>query len=81
MLEVYGHYYFLKFFQCWDRLYTTEADVYRQILTYKDGPCSERVKRQNLTSGGYVLRGNGPRDERVTFCLSLLTISIRTSNI
>ena len=28
-----------------DRLYTSESDVYRrQILTYKDGPRTERVK-------------------------------------
>ena len=29
-----------------DRLYMSESDVYRrQILTYKDGPRAERVKR------------------------------------
>ena len=34
-----------QFFQCGDRLYTSESDVYRrQILTYKDGPRTERVK-------------------------------------
>ena len=33
------------YFQCRDRLYTSESDVYRrQILTYKDGPRTERVK-------------------------------------
>ena len=33
-----------NFFQCEDRLYTSESDVYRrQILTYKDGPRTERV--------------------------------------
>ena len=33
------------FFPCGDRLYTPESDVYRrQILTYKDGPRTERVK-------------------------------------
>ena len=33
-----------NFFQCGDRLYTSESDVYRrQILTYKDGPRAERV--------------------------------------
>ena len=32
------------FFQCGDRLYTSESDVYRrQILTYKDGPRNEGV--------------------------------------
>ena len=34
-----------KFFQCRDRLYTSESAVHRrQILTYKDGPHTERVK-------------------------------------
>ena len=34
-----------QFFQCEDRLDTSESDVYRrQILTYKDGPRAERVK-------------------------------------
>ena len=34
----------LLFFQCGDRFYTSESDVYRrQILTYKDGPCTERL--------------------------------------
>ena len=33
-----------KFFQRGDRLHTSESDVYRrQILTYKDDPCTERV--------------------------------------
>ena len=33
-----------NFFQCEDRLYTSESDVYRrQILTYKDSPRAERV--------------------------------------
>ena len=32
-------------FQCGDRLYTSESDVYsRQILKYKDGPRTERAK-------------------------------------
>ena len=32
-------------FQCADRLYTSESDVYRrQILTYKDDPRTERMK-------------------------------------
>ena len=36
---------FLKLFQCGDCLYTSESDVYRrQIMTYKDGPRTERVK-------------------------------------
>ena len=31
-------------FQCGDRLYTSESDVYRrQILTYKDGTRTERA--------------------------------------
>ena len=33
------------FFQCEDRLQTSESDVCRrQMLTYKDGPSTERVK-------------------------------------
>ena len=32
-------------FQCGNRLYTSESDVCRrQILTYKDGPRTERIK-------------------------------------
>ena len=32
-------------FQCEDRLQTSESDVYRrQILTYEDGPRTERTK-------------------------------------
>ena len=32
-------------FQRGHRLYTSESDVCRrQILTYKDGPCTERIK-------------------------------------
>ena len=32
-------------FQCGDRLYTSESDVCRcHILTYKDGPRTERIK-------------------------------------
>ena len=39
----------IEFFQCGDRLYTSESDVYRQnnrrqILPYKNGPRAERVK-------------------------------------
>ena len=35
------------FFQCGDRLYTSESAVYRrQILTYKDDPRTERVKEE-----------------------------------
>ena len=30
-------------FQCWDRLYTSDV-CGRQILTYKDGPRTERIK-------------------------------------
>ena len=33
-----------EFFQCGDRLYTSESDVYsRQILTYDDGLRTDRV--------------------------------------
>ena len=33
-------------FLCGDRLYTSESDVYRrQILTYRDRPRAERVKK------------------------------------
>ena len=32
-----------NFFQCGDRLYTSESDVCK-IITYKDGPRAERVK-------------------------------------
>ena len=36
--------FFLKFFQCGDRIYTSESDVYRrQIMISKDGPCAKRV--------------------------------------
>ena len=32
-------------FQCGDRLYTSESDVYRrQILTYEGGPRTEKIK-------------------------------------
>ena len=48
MLWVWGHYKCL-FFQCGDRLYASESDVYRrQILTYKDGPRAERVLSNQL---------------------------------
>ena len=34
----------LSFFQCGDRLYTSESDVYRrQILTYKDVPALKEL--------------------------------------
>ena len=33
-----------KFLQCGDRLYTSESDVRRQILTYKDDPRTVGVK-------------------------------------
>ena len=36
----------IYFFQCGDRLYTSESDVYsRQILTYKNGLRAKRVER------------------------------------
>ena len=36
--------YVIYFFQCGDRLYTSESDVYRrQILANKDVPLAERV--------------------------------------
>ena len=41
-----GHYNnIVQFFQCVDRLYTSESDVYTegQILTYKDGPRAVRI--------------------------------------
>ena len=42
-----------QFFQCGDRLYTSESDVYRrQILTSKDGPRTERVKPAVVHVGG-----------------------------
>ena len=48
MLWVWGHYKCL-FFQCGDRLYASESDVYRrQILTSKDGPRAERVLSKQL---------------------------------
>ena len=35
---------FYKPFQCVDRLYTSESDVCRrQIMTYEDGPRTERI--------------------------------------
>ena len=46
-LWVYGHYKYF-FFQCGDRPYTSESAVYRrQILTYEDGPRTERVNETN----------------------------------
>ena len=40
-----------QFFQRWHRLQTLESDVYRrQILTYKDGPRTERVKHPTSTT-------------------------------
>ena len=45
-------------FQCGDILYTSESDVSRrQILTYKDGPRTERVNKdrhriRNSSYGG-----------------------------
>ena len=48
MLWVYDHYKYW-FFQCGDRLYKSESDVYRrQILTYKDGPRTEKVKADSF---------------------------------
>ena len=39
------------FFQCGDRLYTSDYDVCRRhILTYKDGPRTERVNMQRGVS-------------------------------
>ena len=39
------------FFQCWNRLYTSESDVYRrQILSYNDGPRTERVNMASTNS-------------------------------
>ena len=45
MLWVYGHYkYIIYFFQCGDRLYTSESDFHRSYyLTYKKGQRAERV--------------------------------------
>ena len=41
----YGPLEIFQFFQCWDLLYMSEPDVYRrQVLRYKDGPRTERVK-------------------------------------
>ena len=40
------------FFQRGDRLYTSESDVYRrQILTYKDGPSTERCTGYTVGRG------------------------------
>ena len=39
-----------QFFQCGDCLYTSESDVYRrQIMTYKDGPRTERVSESEVS--------------------------------
>ena len=44
------------FFQCGDRLYTSESDVYRrQILSYKDGPRAERVKTHKTSLFEYTV--------------------------
>ena len=42
----------IHFFQCGDRLYTSESDVYRrQTLTHKDDPRAERLKWMRELSG------------------------------
>ena len=42
----------LEFFQCGNRFYTSESDVYRRhILTYKDDPRTERAK--NFSAGEF----------------------------
>ena len=49
VMGLYGRQKICSFFQCGDRLYTSESDVYRrQILTYEDGPRAERVKRWDI---------------------------------
>ena len=36
----------INLFQCWDRFYKSESDIYRrQILTHKDGSRTERVSQ------------------------------------
>ena len=51
LLWVYGHYKLFIFFQCGDRLYTSESDVYRRrILTYKVDPRTERVNVETSVS-------------------------------
>ena len=40
-----------QFFECWERVYASESDVHiRQILTSKDGPRAERVKRVRINT-------------------------------
>ena len=54
MWWIYGHYEYY-FFQSGDRLYTSESDVYgRQILPYKDGSRTERVKAATATGENQV---------------------------
>ena len=55
MLWVYGLEIF-QFFQCGDRLYTPESDVsIRQILTYGDGPRTEKVNVCMMSTQGLKL--------------------------
>ena len=57
-----------EFFQCGDRLFTSESDVYRrQILTYKGSPHAERVK----TYMAYCQR------DKTTTCQTLQEIAQR----
>ena len=48
----------ILFFQCGDRLWTSESDVCRrQILTSKDGPRAERVNGgTSVVDGGPLLK-------------------------
>ena len=49
----------LYFLQCGDRLYTSESDVYRrQILTYKDGPRTERLPTKQGTQSSNTAKKN-----------------------
>ena len=49
MLRDYSIIY-LQLFQCGNRLYTSESDVYRrQIMMFKEGPRAERVKNSKAT--------------------------------
>ena len=55
------------FFQCGNRLYTSESDVYRrQILTHKDSPRTERVKVLSTGSFNATLTGVKHRELSLT---------------
>ena len=48
-----------SFFQCGDRLYTSESDVYRrQILTYKDVPALKELRATSVQTVLFPMNKN-----------------------